>query len=109
MNPPKTNQEKLIACTVALRSELPRARVLVDSFREFHPEIEFAVLVIDRPDAQVNLANASVLGVADLGLDSGEEWRLPMLFSDREMASLLKPALFETLFRTNARTVAYFS
>jgi glycosyltransferase involved in cell wall biosynthesis len=109
MNARKTNEEKLTACTVARRSELPMARVLVDSFRKFHPEIEFAVLVIDRPGEQANLPNATVFGVADLGLDGGEECRLPMLFSERELVSLLKPMFFETLLRKKAGAIVWFS
>jgi glycosyltransferase involved in cell wall biosynthesis len=85
---------------------MPQALVLAESFRQFHPEAEFAILVIGRESAVP--PNTIVMGLRDLGLPHGEEWRLPMLHESRELVRVLKPALLLTLLRGGAGTVAQF-
>jgi glycosyltransferase involved in cell wall biosynthesis len=99
----------LVGCTIAYSGEWPNAIVLANSFRHFHPGAEFVVLAVDRPNDQLTVPNGRVLGLGDLALDRGEEWRLPMLFNRTELRLVLQPALLKTLLATNAQTVAYFS
>lgn len=98
----------LIGCTIAHASELPQARVLAASFLKFHPESEFAILLLDGANDPISVAKTKLLYLGDLGLGAGEEWRLPMLCAGRELIALLRPALLETLLRQGARTAAWF-
>jgi glycosyltransferase involved in cell wall biosynthesis len=97
------------AGTIVYTDELPNAAVLVNSFQRFHPETDFAVLVIAGRGEEITLPQATVLRLNDLGLDSGEEWRLPMLFRREELRSLLKPILLEAMLGRGAGTAAYVS
>jgi glycosyltransferase involved in cell wall biosynthesis len=100
---------KMTGCTIAYSDEWPNAIVLANSFLHFHPQAEFAVLMVDGPNDQLTFPNGKLLGLHDLGLARGEEWRLPMLFSRVELRPLLQPALLKRLLETNAEAVAYFS
>jgi glycosyltransferase involved in cell wall biosynthesis len=95
-------------CTIAHVAAMPQALVLADSFRHFHPEGKFAILVVDRPGDATDATGADVLGLRDLGLPAGEEWRLPMLYERRELISALKPALLRALLKRGSGTVACF-
>lgn len=98
----------LIGCTIARASELPQAVVLATSFLKFHPGSEFAIVLLDRSNEQISLANVKLLSLGDLGLEKGDEWRLPMLYSAEDLASMLKPALLLALLKSGAAIVAYF-
>jgi glycosyltransferase involved in cell wall biosynthesis len=100
---------KIIGCTIAYSDEWPNAIALANSFLQFHPQAEFAILAVDRPNDQFTFPNGRVLGLSDLGLDRGEEWRLPMLFGRIQLRSLLQPALLKKLLEPNPEVVAYFS
>jgi glycosyltransferase involved in cell wall biosynthesis len=91
------------------REDLPRALVLGESLRAFHPAAEFAILVLSQPNERITVPNATVLTLRDVGFERGDEWRWPMVFTVRELVALVKPALFETLFRKNPDFVAWFS
>lgn len=95
-------------CTITHAAAMPQALVLADSFRRFHPEGTFTILVVDRPNDATDTASAGVLGLRDLGFPAGDEWRLPMLYERRELISSLKPALLQALLRRGAGVVACF-
>jgi glycosyltransferase involved in cell wall biosynthesis len=95
-------------CTITHVAEMAQAVVLANSFRHFHPEGKFAILVVDCPGNATVTASAEVLGLRDLGLPAGEEWRLPMLYERRELISALKPALLRVLLKRSAGSVACF-
>jgi hypothetical protein len=98
----------LVGCTIARAFQLPQAVVLATSFLKFHPGSEFAVVLLDGTNEQVSLANVKLLSVGDLGLEKGDEWRLPMLYSAEDLASVLKPALLLALLKSGAAVVAFF-
>jgi glycosyltransferase involved in cell wall biosynthesis len=104
----RNRNETFIGCTIAPAASAPKALVLAKSFLEFHPDARFAILFIDQPDYTVAVPNLILLGLTDLALGPGEEWRLPMLFRAREMMALLKPRLLQVLLRTGAKVAAYF-
>ena len=85
--PPHAQSRSFVACTLVYRDELPNAAVLSNSFRHFYPEADFVVLVIDAIADQAALPNAKILPFTDLGLDAGEQWRLPMLMKRRDLLS----------------------
>jgi glycosyltransferase involved in cell wall biosynthesis len=110
MNPPANTVTTgpLVGCTITHSLTLPQAIVLATAFRQFHPEAEFCILVVDRPNDPIAIANATVLGLRDLGLAPGEEWRWPMLYHKRDPIPVLKPALIQALLRRGAGRVACF-
>jgi len=87
---------------------MPQAIVLADSFRHFHPEGKFAILVVDLSNDAADIHDTEILGLRDLGLAAGDEWRLPMLYEQQELISSLKPALLLALIRRGAGVVACF-
>jgi glycosyltransferase involved in cell wall biosynthesis len=107
-NPPG-HARSVVGCSLVYLNELPNAAVLATSFLRFHPSASFVVLIVDGVAHQAALPNAKILSFADLGLEAGEEWRLPMLLSHRELRAYLERLLIELLARKHGGTVAYFS
>lgn len=101
--------DSFVGCTLVHLHELPNATVLANSFLDFHPNASFVVLTVDGMADQAALPKTKVLSVADLGLDAGEEWRLPMLLSHRDLLTYLEPLLIEVVARTDGSFVACFS
>lgn len=108
-NSPPARSGALVGCTVIYPNELRHAAVLANSFLGFHPEASFGVLIFDGAADQAAIPNAKLLTLSDLGLEAGEEWRLPMLLSTGALRTYLEPALIEVLLRTYGRPVACFS
>jgi glycosyltransferase involved in cell wall biosynthesis len=98
----------LLGCTITHAATMPQALVLATSFQHFHPGAEFAILLVDGPNDTTVAAKTTILGLRDLGLAAGEEWRLPMLYDSRELISVLKPALLQALLGQGSDTVACF-
>ena len=105
----KSPSLSLMGCTVTDAAGLSQAVVLASSFLRFHPEAGFAVLLLGKPNDGIRIGNARVLHPGDLGLEAREEWRLPMLYDSRELSCLLRPSLFQMLFKEGADRVAYFA
>ena len=101
--------DSLIGCTIAVKAEMPQAIVLANSFLKFHPQSEFAILLIEGPKSAATLPRgARLLYLDGLGLPKGAEWRWPMLHGAPEMKSLLKPRLLQTLLASGATIAAHF-
>jgi glycosyltransferase involved in cell wall biosynthesis len=98
----------LVGCTIAESTVMPQAVVLATSFLESHPEARFIILLLDGPGDASAGPKMSIYGLRDLGLPAGEEWRLPMLYANRELAWVVKPALLQTLLKGSAAAVVYF-
>jgi hypothetical protein len=82
---------------------------LAKSFLGFHPESKFVVLILDKEAEPETLPpGTSVLSMSDLGLEAGDEWRLPMIHSGQELVALLMPALLQSVLSSGATAVAYF-
>ena len=95
-------------CTIAARNYLAHARVLYRSFRQFHPDSPFTVLVFDAPSGSVTGEEFDVLSLTEIGLSPGEETRMPLLYNVTELATALKPWFFRTLVQRNATELLYF-
>ncbi len=108
-NPPAHSRSVVVGCTLAYLNELPNVAVLAASFLRFHPSASFVVLIVDGVAGQAALPNAKILSLTDLGLEVGEEWRLPMLLSHRQLRAYLEPRLIELLARMHGSPVVYFS
>jgi glycosyltransferase involved in cell wall biosynthesis len=99
----------LVGCTIAYGGSAAQALVLAKSFLKFHPGAQFALFFLHPIETEIAIPNAFVLGPRDLNLPVGEEWRLPMVLSAREITALLKPALLQTLLeKRGAAAAAYF-
>jgi len=60
------------ACTIVSRRELARARILVSTFHEHHPDVSFTVLVLDGVPGADTVTGARMLHVEELlGPDGG--------------------------------------
>jgi glycosyltransferase involved in cell wall biosynthesis len=107
-NSPVAGGHAVGGCTIICADELPNAAVLANSFRRFHPDAAFTVLILDELGRQTRISNTKIVSLADLGLESAEQWRLPMLFSRRALRTYLKPLLLAKLSRA-APSVLCFS
>jgi glycosyltransferase involved in cell wall biosynthesis len=100
----------LTGCTICVAAETPQAIFLANSFRRFHPQYEFAILLVDQPRqdcADPFPPGTILLYPADLDLRVGEEWRLPMLYDRQELGDVLLPILLRSLLNFGATAVAY--
>ena len=100
----------MAGCTIVLRKQLASARVLAYSFRRYHPENRFFILILDGPVAEAPSAEGiELLGLADIDLEPGGAQRLPMLHAAPEFADVVRPPLLRTLQQAGARPAIYFS
>lgn len=95
------------ACTIIARNYLAHARVLYRSFRKFHPDAPFSVLVFDAPPGTVQEEWDS-LSLDEIGLPPGEEVRMPAYYNVTELATALKPWFFRTLLARQKLDLLYF-
>jgi glycosyltransferase involved in cell wall biosynthesis len=86
-------------CTIIARNYLAQARVLARSFKEFHPEGNCTVLVIDDPTGYVDPAKEQfeLLTIHDIGLPDAE--RMAAFYDVMELSTAVKPWLLRTLLR----------
>jgi glycosyltransferase involved in cell wall biosynthesis len=94
------------ACTIVAGNYLAQARVLADSFKRYHPDWPFTVLVIDGT-ASREADGIEYLTLRDIGLDEGDEFRMPMIYNVTELSTAVKPWLLRRLLKT-AGPVFYF-
>ncbi len=102
-----TGTMRFQVCTIIAHNYLAQARVLYRSFRQFHPDIPFSVLVFDAPRGTVEEEWDS-FGLADLGLPPGEETRMPAFYNVTELATALKPWFFRQLLERQKLDLLYF-
>ncbi len=95
------------ACTIIAHNYLAQARVLYRSFRRFHPDVPFSVLVFDAPPGTV-AEEWDSLCLADIGLPPDEEARMPAYYNVTELATALKPWFFRTLLERQKLDLLYF-
>src|SRR4051812_21919176 len=95
------------ACTIVSLNYLPYARVLCDSFQQFHPDCKFYVLVVDRSPA-VDLSHESfeTIFVEELGIPNflSYAFRYDIL----ELNTNVKPTFLKHLHDRGIDQVIYF-
>jgi glycosyltransferase involved in cell wall biosynthesis len=98
------------ACTIASRSQLAWARVLVASFREHSPspDTEFTVLLLDGLPGAEQIAGARVRALEELLED--DERGLTVAGNPREaLEAAILPRLLERLLAEGAERLAYLA
>jgi glycosyltransferase involved in cell wall biosynthesis len=95
-------------CTIIARNYLAQARVLARSFKEFHPDGNCTVLVIDDPAGYIDPAQEQfeLLTLYDIGLPDVE--RMAAYYDIMELSTAVKPWLLRTLLaRPEVDSVSY--
>jgi hypothetical protein len=78
------------ACTIVAANYLAQARVLARSFRQHHPDAPFTILLVDElgdTDARIEEDGTQLLRLIDIGLDPGEEYRMPAIYNVTELST----------------------
>ncbi|HEY2715542.1 MAG TPA: glycosyltransferase [Solirubrobacterales bacterium] len=95
-------------CTIIARNYLAQARVLASSFKEFHPDGNCTVLVIDDPSGYIDPAEEQfeLLTLYDIDLPDVE--RMAAFYDIMELSTAVKPWLLRTLLaRPEVDSVSY--
>src|ERR1051326_4258041 len=96
-------------CTIVARNYLAQARVLAQSFKQYHPDWPFAILVIDDPrDEKRPKEDIQFLNLSDIALEEGDAHRMPMIYNVTELSTAVKPWLLRYLLSAARRPVIYF-
>jgi glycosyltransferase involved in cell wall biosynthesis len=95
-------------CTIIARNYAAHARVLANSFREFHPEGTCSVLVIDDPTGYLDSAEEpfELVTIDEIGLPDAA--RMAATYDVMELSTAVKPWLMRHLLeRPEVDSVAY--
>jgi glycosyltransferase involved in cell wall biosynthesis len=97
------------ACTIVARNYLAQAEVLVSSFVEHNPGVQFSTLVIDGSEEDRSRPGVGeVVLPADLGLEPGLLHSMIVMYDVMELATALKPSMLMWLLRRGSTAAAYF-
>ncbi|MBC8078374.1 MAG: hypothetical protein H7Y32_20010 [Chloroflexales bacterium] len=99
---------RLTAGTIVAKRYLAFARVLAQSFQQFHPGIPFFVLLADQPEGCFDPRNEPfhLLTLADLALPGAE--RLCFRYQQQELSYALTPFLLRYLLDQGFDAAAFF-
>ena len=99
----------IVAGTIVARNYLAQAQVLVDSFRDHHPDGEFYVLVVDDPATPApKVPGADVLMLDQIGIDPSDLARMTVAYELIELATAVKPWLLTAMLDRGADHAVYF-
>lgn len=97
------------ACTIVARNYLAQAQVLVDSFREHHPDGTFHVLLVDDPATErPQMDGADVLMIDEIGLEPSELGQMAAIYELIELATAVKPWTLLALLDKGFDHAVYF-
>src|SRR5438105_5969568 len=97
------------ACTIVARNYLAQANVLARSFKKYHPDCPFAILVVDGLDVEcVRDDGVELLNLTGIGLDSGDAYRMQMIYNVTELSTAVKPWLLRRFLTDATSSVIYF-
>lgn len=95
-------------CTIIAKNYLPQAVVLIQSLRNFHPDDEFFLLVIDSEvQLSVDIANLSILTPDSLDLSQLDLQIMRTLYDVVEISTCLKPSLLEYIISLEFDSVTF--
>lgn len=92
-------------CTAIARNYLAYARVLAESLREFHPEANVTVLLLDDPERTVESEPFEVLHVEDIGVPDLAAM-LPR-YGPVDLSAAVRPRLLKHLLESGANHIIY--
>ncbi len=96
---PKTHNREFAACTIVAKNYLPMARVLAESWNQFHPDSPFFVLFLDNPDGFFAPEAESFESVYTSDLDIPNLQGFLFKYTVLEASTAVKPYLLSYLFR----------
>ena len=98
------------ALTICARNYLPFAKILAESFLEFHPESKFYLLLVDGGTetdlGQINSAIQVILP-SDLDMDKEEFERMTIYYDVTELSTALKPLGMKYLLDSGSEIAVY--
>lgn len=91
---------KKAALTICAINYLPKALVLFETFRQWHPDDDFYIVLVDRKDASISVDRAGlhVIWVEDLGVPQFRQHAFA--FDVIELSTNVKPAALKRLLET---------
>jgi glycosyltransferase involved in cell wall biosynthesis len=98
------------ALTICALNYLPFAKVLAESFLEFHPESKFYLLLVDggtKPDLGPGYPGIRVITPSDLDLDQEEFERMTIYYDVTELSTALKPLGMKYLLDQGSEIAIY--
>ncbi|MGZ4779147.1 MAG: FkbM family methyltransferase, partial [Thermoanaerobaculia bacterium] len=96
--------------TICARNYIAYARVLAESLNRFHRGVRLAVLLLDDEDCSVTSAdqNFDIIRPAELPFSDDHEFhRMAIIYDVTELATAVKPWVFQYLFDAGAETALY--
>lgn len=101
--------KKTAIYTSCASNYIPKARVLAESVKQFHPEIDVYLLVVDTLPEGFSLENEAfdhIVAAQDLGIEDFERW----VFGHRivEACTAVKPFMLRHLLQKDYEQVIYF-
>jgi hypothetical protein len=95
------------AFTICANNYLAAAKVLADTFKDHHPVIDFFIVIVDKPSAQINYSDYERSGkilfvndIIDLDIDD-----LSLKYNIAELCTTVKPFLFKYFFERYTEVV----
>lgn len=96
------------ACTIVSLNYLPYARILCDSFLQFHPSHKFYVLLVDRLPTGFQISNQKfeLVMVEDLGIPNFDS--IAFKYGMLELNTNVKPTFLKRILQDGVDQVIYF-
>jgi len=91
------------ACTIVAHNYLPQARILAESFKKFHPESTFYIVIVDRP-IEARLVKSDFFQVVPItDVDFGTEGfsHMAAIYDVTEFATSVKPFALKQLIKSH--------
>lgn len=89
------------ACTIVAHNYLPQARILAESFKKFHPESTFYIVIVDRPvEARLVKSDSfQVVPITDIDFGGEGFGHLAAIYDVTEFATSAKPSVLKQLVK----------
>jgi hypothetical protein len=97
----------IVGCTSSTVSHLPRARVIAESWRQYHPESPFAVLLTDGHNWSPESDRFDIVLPEELSIPSSELAVQRGIYDAYELTCAFKPHLLQLLLRRGASAVVF--
>ena len=91
------------ACTIVAHNYLPQARILAESFKKFHPDSVFYIVIVDRPVEARLVRSDSFQVVPITEIDFGPEGfsHMAAIYDVTEFATSVKPFALKQLVQSH--------